>query len=93
MYNGKKFVVLSTSNAIGGVNHTSFLVFLGLSVLLFMASLVLFFIQKRNGDIKTLAVNLRNKEAIMSSSLMDDPSMMSQEAKENHATDKNSAEL
>jgi hypothetical protein len=55
MYQGQKFVVLSTSNMIGGVNTTSLSSFLLLAFLLFISGTVLLFLSKRNSQMGQLA--------------------------------------
>lgn len=55
MYQGQKFVVLSTSNMIGGVNTTSLSSFLLLAFLLLISGTVLLFLSKRNSQMGQLA--------------------------------------
>lgn len=81
MFEGKKFIVLSTSNVIGGINFTSFLAFGLLSLLLLLSALALNFIASRNVEIKELAISVRDRQ--LHSSLEEDPSIMSIQAKEN----------
>jgi hypothetical protein len=75
MFEGKKFIVLSTSNVVGGINYTTFLVFILLFVLLTLSSLTLIFISKRNVQIRELAISVREKH--LQSSLEESPSMIS----------------
>lgn len=48
MFEGKKYILLSTANALGGENHSTFLAFMLFSALLFFASIILMFVSKRN---------------------------------------------
>ena len=79
MFEGTKRVIFSTSNVIGGLNYTTFLCFLLISVLLFMSALALLFISKRNVEIKELAISVRQKQ--LTSSLEESPSILSQAKK------------
>lgn len=80
MFEGKKFVVLSTSNIIGGMNLVSFLSFFLLAFLLYLSALGLFLLSKRDLKARHLAISLKNlteleKKEVMKSSLTDSESI------------------
>lgn len=84
MFEGKKFVVLSTSNVIGGVNLVSFLSFFIIAFLLYLSSLGLYLLSNRDLKARHLAISLKNlseleKKEVMKSSLTDSESIQGNE--------------